>query len=539
MVRPPADTLPRTRHFLLFAALATAALAAAPLALPAAAPSSAGPIRLDPAAMARLGRVSPRFQSFNIEMVEVTGGHYWKPYPRHPTASRRPQSSNLAALFAQAVMQIAPINLANPRLRRLATALGPRYLRVSGTSANSVYFFDGNGPAPKQPPAGFTTVLTRAEWRGVIRYARATGARIVTSFAISPGTRDARGVWTAAQARRWLAFTRAAGGRIAAAEFMNEPNIAGFGGAPKGYDAADFGSDVRIFRRFLHSDAPHMLLVGPGTTGEGPYAMAGGPVQMLTTAALMRATGPVFPVFSYHLYAALSQRCAAIGPSMQVTAAQALSPQWFSRPENINAFYAGIRSRFEPGKPLWITETADAACGGNPWAARYLDTFRYLIQHGSLARHGVQVIMHNTLVGSTYGLLAEGTFRPRPDYWAALLWSRLMGATVLDPRAASAPNTYIYAQCLRGHSGGVALLALNAGRQAATLRLPLAAERYTLTAPSLESRYVALNRQTLRLGPDNAMPDLGGKPVRAGNVSLPPLSSNFFALSAAHNPACR
>ena len=65
--------------------------------------------------------------------------------------------------------------------------------------------------------------------------------------------------------------------------------------------------------------------------------------------------------------------------------------------------------------------------------------------------------MHNTLAASDYGLLDQNTFAPRPNYWAALLWRRLMGPTVLDPGPSPSSNTYIYAHCLRDHSGGVAL----------------------------------------------------------------------------------
>src|SRR3984885_1701652 len=103
--------------------------------------------------------------------------------------------------------------------------------------------------------------------------------------------------------------------------------------------------------------------------------MGGG---VLKSEDLLHAAGPVFDVFSYHLYAAASQRCASMGASSQTTAAEALSQDWLSRAEKIGTFYANLRDRFEPGKSLWITETADAACGGNPWAATFLDTFRYL-----------------------------------------------------------------------------------------------------------------------------------------------------------------
>ena len=39
---------------------------------------------IDPANMPRIAAVDNRFQSYNIEMVEVTGGRFWKPYGEHP-----------------------------------------------------------------------------------------------------------------------------------------------------------------------------------------------------------------------------------------------------------------------------------------------------------------------------------------------------------------------------------------------------------------------------------------------------------------------
>ena len=43
-------------------------------------PTSAQRITVNPAKMPRLGTVDERFQSYNVEMVEVTGGRFWKPY---------------------------------------------------------------------------------------------------------------------------------------------------------------------------------------------------------------------------------------------------------------------------------------------------------------------------------------------------------------------------------------------------------------------------------------------------------------------------
>jgi heparanase len=143
-------------------------------------------------------------------------------------------------------------------------------------------------------------------------------------------------------------------------------------------------------------DAPQMQIVGPGSVGDGvlmPMMHGGGLAAGLvpTEAMLTASPKPVFDIFSYHFYGAASRRCVAMGASAQTTADAALSEEWLGRTEKSFDFYARLRDRFEPGKPIWITETADAACGGNPWAAEFFDTFRYLDQLGRLARRGVSV----------------------------------------------------------------------------------------------------------------------------------------------------
>ena len=61
-----------------------------------------------------------------------------------------------------------------------------------------------------------------------------------------------------------------------------------------------------------------------------------------------------------------------------------------------------------------------------------------------------------------------------------------MGTTVLNPGPSPSPGLHLYAQCLRGHPGGVALLVINTDRTAAQeLAIPLLSNRYTLTANNL------------------------------------------------------
>lgn len=518
------------------------------LAMPVhAAAGSRHDVTLAPGKLPRIATVSPRFQSYNVEMAEVVGGTFWKPYTPQSIAAMKAEKASSAAAGVvgenKTMFEVRPpINVDNARLRKLAAALGPAYVRVSGTWANSVYFADTNTP-PKTAPKGFQGVLTRAEWKNVFDFARAADAKVVTSFTVSAGVRNSKGVWTPNEARKWLAYTKSIGGHIAAAEFFNEPDMPVYGGAPKGYSAQDYARDFAVFRDFARAEAPDMQIVGPGSVGEGVLMPQMTPGQGLdaglvkTTDMLSATPQPKFDVFSYHFYGAASLRCTAMGA--QTTAADALSDQWFGLADKSYDFYVkDIRDRFDPGKPIWITEMADSACGGNPWAATFLDTFRYLDQHARLAKRGVAVIFHNTLASSEYGLLDSNTFLPRPNYWAALLWHRLMGTTVLNAGPLR-PDLQVYAQCLPGHPGGVTVLAINNSRTApSALTLPMASQRYTLSAAQLEDTSVRLNGHVLKLGANNALPALDGEPTEAGRVSLAPATISFFAIEHANNAAC-
>lgn len=111
------------------------------------------------AALPQVARVDPRFQSYNVEMVEVTGGRFWAPYggPKDEVYRQRP-----------------PIDLANPRLRAAARLLAPAYMRVSGTWANTTYV-PAAGEELAAPPEGFRQVLQRPQWHGVVAFlARST-----------------------------------------------------------------------------------------------------------------------------------------------------------------------------------------------------------------------------------------------------------------------------------------------------------------------------------------------------------------------------
>ena len=148
--------------------------------------------------------------------------------------------------------------------------------------------------------------------------------------------------------------------------------------------------------------------------------------------------------------------------------------------------------------------------------------------------------MHNTLAASDYGLLDENNFAPRPNYWAALLWRRLMGTTVLDAGLPGQAGLHVHAHCLKGTPGGVSVLVINTDRNAAvTLVLANASERYTLDAAKLDDQTLRLNGHGLALRANDELPHIAGVAAPAGALSFAPATITFLAIRDAGNRACR
>ncbi|MET0374930.1 MAG: hypothetical protein ABW128_11835 [Rhizorhabdus sp.] len=476
--------------------------------------------------LARVGEVDERFLSYNVEMVEVTGGRFWRPFGSAGTDryEYRP-----------------PLDLSNPKLRGLAAALGPSYVRISGTWANATWFADSEQP-PQKAPGGFDTVLTRQQWRGVVDFTKAVNGKIVTSVATSPGARDANGRWQTDMVARLFAFTRSIGGTIAATEFANEPNMLWLTQPPAGYTGEAYRRDYARFAAWLRQASPETALLAPGVAELGEpartQARQNKARQVLEADELITADAPRPDGFSFHYYGGGSVRCG--GAALGMTLENALSPQWLDSVDAAIARVAKLRDQTAPGVPLWDTESAESSCGGNPWAATFADSFRFVDTLGRSARQGVRVYIHNTLAASDYALLDEPGDVPRPNYWAAVLWKRTMGTTVLAPPASPAQDLRLYAHCSVARKGGVALAAINLGDSAQVLPVGARAETWVLQSAnaSLDSKVIHVNGRQPRADDAGKLYGLEGVLV-SGTLSLPGKSIAFVKADRASNATCR
>ena len=142
------------------------------------------------------------------------------------------------------------------------------------------------------------------------------------------------------------------------------------------------------------------------------------------------------------------------------------------------------------------------------------------------------VIFHNTLASSDYGFLKHGTFVPRPNYFAALLWTRLMGNTVYNSGIALTEGAHVYCHSRKdGKDGCVYLVINNSKTDVTTVELPKNAVQYTLSGKDgIRSTVMQLNGRDLVLGENDELPCLCGAEVAAGKVELAPATCTFFVL---------
>jgi len=324
---------------------------------------------------------------------------------------------------------------------------------------------------------------------------------------------------------------------IEAVEFMNEPNLLAYSGAPKDYTFEDFIRDQDIFTKWVHENYPECLVVGPCSVGCGKMGKIDtekGLMKKLTssmsTSKLLEGSKEKMDVYSYHYYNGVSGRITTL-PFIHWSPKKAASEAYLDAAPYTAKANVPYRDEYAPGAEMWVTESGDAGGGGCEWASTYLDVFRTLNELGTFPTITDGVIFHNTLASSDYGWLKHGTFEPRPNYFAVLLWSRLMGTTVYDSEIAIQEGAHVFCHSRKdGKDGCVYLVINNSLTDTTKVELPKEALRYTLCGNgNVRNTSIYLNGTKLELGANDELPAMEG--VKAsGTIELAPGTCTFLVM---------
>lgn len=204
-------------------------------------------------------------------------------------------------------------------------------------------------------------------------------------------------------------------------------------------------------------------------------------------------------------------------------------------------------NKYAPKAEVWLGEGGGQGCGEGDtsqqvWSNTAKDLYWWLDALGNTAAHGHQRFLRETLAGGWYGMVNLTSMQVYPDYYAALLFTRLMGPTVLNASITQSPMpdpkapVRVYAHCHRSH--GLTVLLINLSNETSvnvsvqpTHASPREASSYQLYRLQMglegtRSHTVKLNGKVLELGPTGelpAMPSVRG----TGPVVLAPLDIAF------------
>ena len=497
-------------------------------------------VKLNPEELKELRTVNERLISYNVEMTEVTGGTFWKAYTdAQIDGTEDVPPPDFTKGMAAMHQWYDPIDTTNPRLIKLAKELGSAWVRVSGTWATKTYYdFDGTGEVPE----GYQNRLTKEQWINLLNFVKTVDGKLLISVANCEGLHSADEPWNPSQAEKIFALSKEHGVPIDAVEFTNEPNMMEMTGFPKGYTPAHFRRDQDLFHKWVRENYPDCLIVGPCTCdadalsgGKKDSSGGAGIADILTsctTAELMDGCTEKLDVFSYHYYNGVSERMAAMCPTMFTPASQATSEAYLGMAGMCARAFAPYRDKYCPGGEMWVTESGDAGAGGHTWASTYLEVPRELNEFGEFASVTNGVIFHNTLASSDYGYLKHGSFDPRPSYFAALLWTRLMGNTVYATNEPIREGAHVFAHSRKDGEEGCVYLVINSSMtDITTVELPKEATVYALSGDGkIRSRVMCLNGKPLYLGENDELPALEGEVHEVGTYEIAPCGCVFFVL---------
>jgi heparanase 1 len=466
--------------------------------------------------------VDERYLSVAVDMAQVVGGRFW-------SASGDPEVIGEE--------EVPEYDFERPRLRALASHLAPAFLRIGGSDSDRV-IYDMSADPIDEAPEGFEFVLTANQVDGVFEFAEALGYDVMFTLNAGEGVRDESDAWGPTMARHLLEYVVGNDYEVTLWELGNEWNVYGpiLG---LSLEVPQIVADFEAASALVDELDPDALFGGPSSA----YWPTPGELFEQVYPAFMEMGGAeTIDVITWHYYPQQSQRCPYRTDPYEPEGI--LNATGLNRGLGWAAEIEQTRDEIAPDMPIWLGESGHAQCGGQPDASdRFEGTFWWLDQLGAIARRGHAITVRQTLSGSNYGIIDDVTLEPRPDYWASVLWRRLMGQRVLDvQRVAADESVRVYAHCAQQGIGAVTVLAINLDPDnAVRLRLDGLTgpkELYLLTADAINSAALMLNGVVLE-DDDGILPDLSPSSIGARPVDLPARSMAFVVLPDADAAACQ
>ena len=442
------------------------------------------------------------------------------------------------------------------RLRTLAEALSPAYLRLCGTDGDRLQFQrdpvgdnpvgDAPDPGPPFPASNFT--MSAYDWDRINRFAADVGWRIMFGFNAQLRRGDQ---WDADNAGDLLAYSLQQGyASNLDFELGNEPDLYFLNKNMVVISGKQLAEDYKQLRGILDRDFDARFasskIYGPGLAFVLPIRS---PVNSLLFLAefLMHLDEGVIEAVTWHHYYG--------GSELKYR-------ENYTDPDILNQYVTEssrlvsvVKRSRHPDINIWQGETSSTnAPSGTILEESYIAGFMLLDKLGVSARFGMKLVIRQTFYGFWFALVDE-KLNPVPNYWVALLYRALVGTHVLNVTDGLTTSRYVrvYANCVArttsAYSKDAAVIyAMNLGESDVYLDMSSIGSRVYeyLFSPGDEkdpsSTKIRLNDQLLLMTDNSTLPNLmqyGRTVTSSKHVLLPSTRFAFYVIDDAGAGACK
>ncbi|WP_018415804.1 glycoside hydrolase [Teredinibacter turnerae] len=451
-------------------------------------------------------KIDPAYLSFSIDISVLAGGYWW-------------EGSN-GVRKGLGTLRVPPLDLNAKKLDRLVQALGPAYLRVGGSEADKIHYFE----CTENNPSDF--ILSKAMWDNLHAFIQRNNLKFSFTFKYGLFKRKYHGEWQGTEIQKLLQYSKEQEYHIDVCELGNELNAYwAFHGLRAQPGPKNLAQDYATFAQLVRRYYPDIKICGPGSAFWPKLGETIKPFSNLTK-RFLESLPTELDIVDWHYYPFQSDRSPIRTRAANVkNVLHARSFEYFT---DYSKRLRAWRDLYQPNAQLWTGETGSAQCGGQPKISdRFASCFWWADQLGQGAAQGQKVMIRQSLIGGDYGMIDRITLKPRPDYWVSWLWAQLMGDDVYRVQSNN-PDVRVYAHQSQD-SEDIWLLLINIANDHLEISAPHFGEPteiYQLTATKLTAKKLRINGHKPSF--DKGRVSLQDFPQPQVTNQLPPNSINFW-----------
>ena len=466
-----------------------------------------------------LAEVSKQFLSFAVDTSQVVGGNWWSP--------------------KGVTEKVDPYDFSRLRLKNMAKALSPAYFRIGGTEADNTFYNLSDPYDEKLNPKWEeeALILKKKMVDDFCTFAVEQGLDLFFTLNGGRFTHNEKKVWQPENSGKLIQYIKSIKCPVKVWEFGNEIN--GYWVFSKGkfrLSGKEYAESFKLAKALIDKEDPDSKLAGPSSAY---WPKVGEAFPVMPT--FLENIGDKLDIITWHYYPQQSTRCPT--QSRKAELKLLLNPKYL---DEINKWAEEVEQKAKKHNPkaqIWLGETGHAQCGGAQGiSGTYVSSLWWLDELGTIAKRGQPVIIRQTLTGGDYQMIDEQNLNPLPDYFASLLWKKLMGQKVFKvQKIANKDHLRFYAHCSKKQSGALTLLAINLHEKDSEgvqfKGLGDSHTLYGLNSTELKSKKIYLNAKELKVDSQGRPPEIKGKSAKYG-VELAPLSSTFIEFPNAKLELC-